>query len=34
MVYKSGKVIIERIKSEKDLDIKVNAVLRELELLL
>ena len=32
-VYKSGKVIVTGIKSEKDLDSKVNTVLLELELL-
>ena len=32
-VYKSGKVIITGIKSEKNLDNKVNGVLLELELL-
>ena len=32
-VYKSGKTIVTGIKSEKDLDNKVNAVLLELEVL-
>ena len=33
IVYKSGKVVITGIKSEKDLDVKVNAVLIELEII-